>query len=172
MHSESLSSPCTSLNYNRLAFPVSWAPCDWHLCLQNRAHIRFQKVGHLPTIGIPKAIYHYVTNTTKQQPTYQLFQNIMRPKNQLVNPPKMKKFNSICAFSRFLLQLWPLKLGQLANQSGSSRHMTCKMQGNRPSCQGSHAPLQEGFAYCYMMQNAELICTLCALPSEQKIHSM
>ena len=98
-----------------------------------------RKWGHLPTIGIPKAIYHYVTNTTKQQPTYQLFQNIMRPKNQLVNPPKMKKFNSICAFSRFLLQLWSLKLGQLANQSGSSRHMTCKMAGNGPSRQGSHA---------------------------------
>ena len=83
-----------------------------------------RKWGHLPTIGIPKAIYHYVTNTTKQQPTYQLFQNIMRPKNQLVNPPKMKKFNSICAFSRFLLQLWYLKLDQLANQSGSSRPMS------------------------------------------------
>ena len=105
-----------------------------------------RKWGHLPTIGIPKAIYHYVTNTTKQQPTYQLFQNIMRPKNQLVNPPKMKKFHSICAFSRFLLQLWPLKLGQLANQSGSSHHMTCKMAGNGPSRQGSHGDigLQEG----------------------------
>ena len=65
----------------------------------------------------------------------------MRPKNQLVNPPKMKKFNSICAFSRFLLQLWPLKLGQLANQSGSSCHMTCKMAGNGPSRQGSHADI-------------------------------
>ena len=51
----------------------------------------------------------------------------MRPNNQLVNPPKMKKLNSICVFSQFLLQLWPLKLGQLANQSGSSRHMTSKM---------------------------------------------
>ena len=95
-----------------------------------------RKWGHLPTIGIPKAIYHYVTNTTKQQPTYQLFQNIMRPKNQLVNPPKMKKFNSICAFSRFLLQLCPLKLGQLANQSGSSRHMTCKMAGMEHPARG------------------------------------
>ena len=100
-----------------------------------------RKWGHLPTIGIPKAIYHYVTNTAKQQPTYQLFQNIIRPKNQLINPPKMKKFNSICAFSRFLLQLWPLKLGQLANQSGSSCHMTCKMAGNGPSRQGSHADI-------------------------------
>ena len=133
-----------------------------------------RKWGHLPTIGIPKEIYHYVTNTTKQQPTYQLFQNIMRPKNQLVNPPKMKKFHSICAFSRFLLQLWPPKLGQLANQSGSNRHMTCKMAGNGPSRQGSHADIgmQEGLAYCYMMQNAELICTFRALPSEQEIHSM
>ena len=68
-----------------------------------------RKWGHLPTIGIPKAIYHYMTNTTKQQPTYQLFQNTMRPKNQLVNPPKMTKFTSICASSQFLLQFckWP-----------------------------------------------------------------
>ena len=62
-----------------------------------------RKWGHLPTIGIPKAIYHYMTNTTKQQPTYKLFQNIMRPKKQLVSPPKMTKFTSICAFSLFLL---------------------------------------------------------------------
>ena len=97
--------------------------------------------GHRPSIGIPKAIYHYVTNTTKQQPTYTLFQNIMRPKNQLVNPPKMTKFTSICAFSWFLyraLQLrWPLTLGLQTNQSGSRCHMTCKMAGrNEPSRQG------------------------------------
>ena len=81
--------------------------CHW-LCLHNRTHIRFQKEGtppggHLPTIGIPNAIYHYMTNTTKQQPTYKLFQNIMRPKKQLVSPPKTTKFTSICAFSLFLL---------------------------------------------------------------------
>ena len=112
----------------------SEAPCD---CLQNKSsHQVPESCGHLPTIGIPKAIYHYMTNTTKQQPTYQLFQNIMRPKNQLVNPPKMTKFTSICAFSQFLLQIcsyfWPLKLGQWANQSGSRCHMTCKMAGNVP----------------------------------------
>ena len=97
--------------------------------------------GHRPSIGIPKAIYHYVTNTTKKQPTYTLFQNIMRSKNQLVNPPKMTKFTSICAFSWFLyraLQLrWPLTLGPQTNQSGSRCHMTCKMAGrNEPSRQG------------------------------------
>ena len=74
-----------------------------------------RKWRHLPTIAIPKAIYHYMTNTTKQQPTYQLFQNIMRPKNQLVNPPKMTKFISIwspnvcfLSVSASTLQLWPM----------------------------------------------------------------
>ena len=62
-----------------------------------------RKWRHLPTIAIPKAIYHYMTNTTKQQPTYKLFQKIMRPKKQLVSPPKTTKFTSICAFSLFLL---------------------------------------------------------------------
>ena len=28
-----------------MGFPTPKAPCDWHLCLLNRAHIRFQKVG-------------------------------------------------------------------------------------------------------------------------------
>ena len=28
-----------------IGFPTPRAPRDWHLCLQNRAHIRFQKVG-------------------------------------------------------------------------------------------------------------------------------
>ena len=54
-----------------------------------------RKWGHLPTIGISKAIYHYMTNTTKQQPTYKVFQNIMRPKKRLVSPPKTTKFTSM-----------------------------------------------------------------------------
>ena len=101
----------------RIQFPwtINWLsspPCDWHLCLQNKSSHQVPECGdtfQVPTIGIPKAIYHYMTNTTKQQPTYQLFQNIMTPKNQLVNPPKMTKFTSICASSQFLLQLckWP-----------------------------------------------------------------
>ena len=136
MHSEST----TSLNY-WLAFLGSIKlPMErWSLRLHVTVFTKHQvpeSCGHLPTIGIPKAIYHYMTNTTKQQPTYQLFQNIMRPKNQLVNLPKMTKFTSICAFSQFLLQIcsyfWPLKLGQWANQSGSRCHMTCKMAGNVP----------------------------------------
>ena len=133
MHSEST----TSLNYWLAFLNSPWNGGVWGsmwLCLQNKSsHQVPESWGDLPTIGIPKAIYHYMTNTTKQQPTYQLFQNIMRPKNQLVNPPKMTKFTSICAFSQFLLQicshLWLLKLGQWANQGGSRCHMTCKMAG-------------------------------------------
>ena len=82
----------------------------------------------------------------------------MRPKNQLVNPPKIKKFNSICVSNlsvpaaTLTSDAGPI---ELANQSGSSRHMTCKMAGNGPSGQGSHADigigLQEGLAYCYIV---------------------
>ena len=109
-------------------------------------------------------------NTTKQQPTYKLFQNIIRPKNQLVNPPKMTKFTSICAFPCFC---WSsaatmtsrVKLGQWANQSGSRCHMTCKMAGrNGPSWPTSLATrrtaadisVQEGLAHCYVMQNTDI----------------
>ena len=147
MHSESLSSPCTSLNYNRLAFPVSWAPCDHVMWLAPM--FTKQRSNQVPESGdtfqqsafLRQFTIMWRTLQSSNIPPYQLFQNIMRPKNQLVNPPKMKKFNSICAFSGFLLQLWTLKLGQLANQSGSSRHMTCKMAGNGPSRQGSHADI-------------------------------
>ena len=135
------------------------------LCLQNKSsHQVPESCGHLPTIGIPKAIYHYMTNTTKQQPTYQLFQNIMRQKNQLVNPPKMTKFTSICAFSQFLLQIcsyfWPLKLGQWANQSGSRCHMTCKMAGEcthpgPPGGASADIGMLEGLTHFYVMQNTD-----------------
>ena len=132
------------------------------LCLQNKSsHQVPGKWGHLPTIGIPRAIYHYVTNTTKQQPTCKLFQNIMRPKNQLVNPPKMTKFTSICAFSLFLMQFWPVKLGQWANQSGYRCHMTCKMAGRNghswpPGGPAADISSQEGLAHCYVMQNTDI----------------
>ena len=47
----------------------SEAPCD---CVyKTRAHIRFQKV--VDTFQQSVFLRHYMTNTTKQQPTYQLF---------------------------------------------------------------------------------------------------
>ena len=141
----------------------SEAPCDCVYKTKSSYQVP-ESWGHLPTVGIPKAIYHYMTNTRKQQPTYQLFQNIMRPKNQLVNPPKMTKFTSICAFSQFLLQicshLWLLKLGQWANQGGSRCHMTCKMAGNvylswPPGGAGADIGVLEGLAHFYVMQNTD-----------------
>ena len=129
------------------------------LCLQNKSsHQVPESCGHLPTIGIPKAIYHYMTNTIKQQPTYQLFQNIMRPKNQLVNPPKMTKFTSICAFSQFLLEIcsyfWPLKLGHLVGVTWPAKWRGMYSSWP-PGGAGADIGMLEGLAHFYVMQNTD-----------------
>ena len=68
--------------------PVGPRPGDWHVCLQNKSSHQVPESGDtFQQLAFLRAIYHYMTNTTKQQPTYQLFQYIMRQKNQLVNPP-------------------------------------------------------------------------------------
>ena len=111
-------------------------------------------------------------NTTKQQPTYQLFQNIMRSKIQLVNPPKMTKFTSICAVSQFLLLfcssngLWCWANGPIRVDLGVT--WLAKWRGMDHSARGLCLHRREGLSYCYVMQNTNLICTFHALLSEQK----
>ena len=109
-----------------------------------------RKWEHLPTIGIPKAIYHYMTNITKQQTTYQLFQNIMKPNSLLFVLPPSFCYNSAS-------DLRPLKLGQWANQIGSRCHMTCKMVGNPWTPGGADADIGswEGLAHFNVMQNRD-----------------
>ena len=134
------------------------------LCLQNKSsHQVPESCGHLPTIGIPKAIYHYMTNTTKQQPTYQLFQNIMRPKNQLVNPQRWQNSlqsvlsPSFCCKSAATSDLWSWVNGPIRVDLGVT--WPAKWRGMYPSWPpggaGADIGMLEGLAHFYVMQNTD-----------------
>ena len=119
-----------------------------------------RKWGHLPTIGIPKAIYHYMTNTTKQQRTYQLFQNIMRQKINLSIPKDDKIHFYLCflpvaATTLQVTDLWSWANGPIRVDLGVT--WLAKWRGI-PGGQGErmlHIGLWEGLAHFNVMQNRD-----------------